>query len=80
MHIDFVSLLRRSEGYEYILTMIDRYSRWPEVVPLVETSAQTVARGFHDTWIARYGAPETITLDQRSQFESHGGPTAIIFY
>ena len=32
--------------------------------------ALTVARTFVDHWISRYGAPETLTTDQGSQFES----------
>ncbi|KAL7289137.1 hypothetical protein TKK_0017082 [Trichogramma kaykai] len=68
VHIDIVTL-NESEGYSYVLTMIDRYSRWPEAVPLQDMNAHTVARAFVDTWVSRYGAPETITSDQGKQFE-----------
>ena len=50
--------------------MIDRFSRWPEAVPLPNIEALTVCRAFVDTWISRYGSPETLTTDQGSQFES----------
>ncbi|CAB0029195.1 unnamed protein product [Trichogramma brassicae] len=69
VHIDIVTL-QESEGYVYALTMIDRYSRWPEATPLKDMHASTVARAFIDTWVARFGAPEIITSDQGSQFES----------
>ena len=50
--------------------MIDRFSRWPEAVPLPNIEALTVCRAFVDTWISRYGSPETLTTDQGSQFET----------
>lgn len=51
--------------------MIDRFSRWPEVVPLPDQEAVTVARAFFDNWIARFGVPLRVTTDQGRQFESN---------
>ena len=70
VHMDILGPLPESYGYKYCLTMIDRFSRWPEAVPLKNIEASTVCRAFFDCWISRYGAPETLTLDQGSQFES----------
>ncbi|XP_033218367.1 uncharacterized protein LOC117173831 [Belonocnema kinseyi] len=50
--------------------MIDRYSRWPEAIPLEEISAPKVARAFYENWVSRYGAPIYVTTDQGPQFES----------
>ncbi|KMQ86125.1 copii coat assembly protein sec16-like protein [Lasius niger] len=50
--------------------MIDRFSRWPEAIPLTEISAETVSTAFYSHWVARYGAPQTITTDQGPQFEA----------
>ena len=50
--------------------MIDRFSRWPEAIPIENMEALTVCRAFGDHWISRYGASETLTTDQGSQFES----------
>ena len=50
--------------------MIDRFSRWPEVAPLTDMSAATVARAFVETWVSRFGVPHTITTDRGAQFES----------
>ena len=34
VHLDLVGLLPSSQGFSYLLAMIDRTSRWPEAVPL----------------------------------------------
>ena len=69
VHIDIV-IMPDDGGYRYCLTMIDRFTRWPEAVPMRNMEASTVARVFYDTWVARFGAPTLITTDQGAQFES----------
>lgn len=70
VHMDIIGPLPACDNYRYCLTLIDRFSRWPEAIPLRDISAQTVSRAFYDTWIARFGAPRTLTTDQGAQFES----------
>jgi len=50
--------------------MVDRFSRWPEAIPLPNIEAETVANALLENWITRYGTPDTITTDQGTQFES----------
>jgi len=70
IHIDLVGPLPRSDGNSYILTMVDRFTRWPEAIPLPNAETPTVAEALIDNWISRFGTPDTITHDQGPQFES----------
>ena len=54
----------------YVLTCIDRTSRWIEAQPISDITAQTVAEAFVNTWIMRFGVPLHVILDKGKQFES----------
>lgn len=70
VHIDLVGPLPPCLGYQYMLTCVDRFTRWPEAIPVRDTSAPTIASAFVAGWVSRFGVPGTLTTDRGSQFES----------
>ena len=70
VHIVIVRPLPYADGLRYLLTCVDRFTRWPEAIPMVDIRAETVADAFFSGWIARYVTPATITTDRGAQFES----------
>ena len=68
-NVDIVSL-PYSNGFKYLLTAVDRLSRWPLAIPMIDITAGTVIDAFTHGLIASFGIPESITTDNGSQFSS----------
>ena len=70
VHIDLVGPLPVSSGLRYCLTAVDRFTLWPEALPLSEVTAEAVSNAFVSVWVSRIGSPHQLTTYQDRQFES----------
>jgi transposase InsO family protein len=71
VHIDIVGPLPCSQdGFSYVLTTVDRSTRWAEALPLKGIAAADCAEVFIAVWVARYGVPSVVTSDRGVQFTS----------
>ena len=70
VHVDLVGPLPYSDGFKYLLTCVNRFTRWPEAIPLVDVRAETVADAFFSRRVSHFGTLATITTDSGAQFES----------
>ncbi|CAC5406085.1 unnamed protein product [Mytilus coruscus] len=58
-----------TNGYRYVITMIDYLSKWPEAYPLYAKKTEEVADKLTET-IYRYGHPDVIISDCGGEFNS----------
>jgi hypothetical protein len=70
LHVDLVGPLPLSAGFNYVFTILDRTTRWPEAVPLKSIAAADCAHALLHGWVQRFGVPATITSDRGAQFTS----------
>lgn len=69
IHTDIVELCE-SNGFKYACSIIDRWTKWIEIIPIKDMKAETIARAIFDNWICRYGVPYRFTSDRGAQFLS----------
>lgn len=70
IHVDLVGPLPASEGMVYMFTIVDRFTRWPEAIPLPDAKTTTVIKAFLRCWMSTFGVPADITSDRGPQFTS----------
>eukprot|EP00731_Ephydatia_muelleri_P034119 Em0047g38a len=70
IHVDLVGPLPPSNGFTHLLTIVDRFSHWPEAVPLNDISTFACAQALIYYWISRFGIPMDMSTDRGSQFTS----------
>ncbi|GBL79657.1 hypothetical protein AVEN_18202-1 [Araneus ventricosus] len=71
IRIDFIGPLLPSDGNKLYMTIPDRFTRWPDVIPMPDMTAETTARALMYGWISRFGCIATITVDQGTNFQSN---------
>jgi transposase InsO family protein len=57
-----------SNGFTYVLTAEDRFTRWPIAIPIPDKAATTVERAFLSGWVANFGMPTDVLSDRGTEF------------
>ncbi|GFU81552.1 retrovirus-related Pol polyprotein from transposon 412 [Trichonephila clavipes] len=61
---DILGPQRTASGNKYLLVVMDYFTKWPEVYPIPDQEAPTVAEAVVQHWISRYGVPLQLHSDQ----------------
>jgi hypothetical protein len=70
-HMDIIGPLPKSkEGFQYILLVVESFSKWCEAIPMENMEASTVAKHLFGQVISRYGAPRILVSDRGRNFMS----------
>ena len=65
---DVIGPLPKSNGHEYIFSIVDRVSRWCECIPMVQATSDSCAEAFIHGWAQRFGLPRSMSSDQGNTF------------
>ena len=68
--IDILKLPLTESGNEYLLVIMDHFSRFCILVPLPDKSAKTVARAIVDELICKFGSPKSLLSDNGGEFNN----------
>ena len=69
--LDLATMVISKEGYKYIMLITDGMSKFVELCPLRNITANSVVKQVRREWIARHGAPETLLTDQGQQVDGN---------
>lgn len=72
VHLDILGPFNTSEsGNNYVLMMIDQFSKWIEMAALPDQTALSVAHKFLIHFVVTFGCPLEVHTDQGRNFDSN---------
>ena len=70
VHADLMGPLRSITSNKYILVMSDSFTKWIELVPLPNKSAEEVAKAVYVNWICRNSPMDTLITVNGKEFQN----------
>lgn len=70
--LDFIGKFKEnsSNGFKWILTCTDYFTRWVEAVPLKGATTRAIIKFLEENILTRFGCPVKITTDNTKAFDS----------
>ena len=76
IHVDLVGPLPPSDGFTHLLTVVDSFSRWPEAIPLNDTTAAGCAQALALYWVySPFWRPDRHVIRHLSLPHGFGNPS-----
>jgi len=69
--LDFLKVDKSAGGYEYILVIVDQFTRYAQAYATRNKSSRTAAEKLFNNFVTKFGPPKRILHDQGGEFENN---------